>query len=64
MTLTGHRVGAAILLAVGVALRHGHGTWLSLVGAQGLPFLHQPVLVPQVVLHVRLRKGQWGGTGS
>lgn len=64
MTLTGHRVGTTIFLAIGVALRHGHGTGLGLVGTQSFPLLHQPVLVPQVVLHVRLGKGEQAETGS
>lgn len=53
--LTGHGVGAAVLLGVGVALSHRDGAGLGLVGAQSLPLLHQTVLVPQVVLHVGLR---------
>lgn len=53
--LTGHRVGAAVLLGVGVALGHRDDAGLGLVGAQSLPLLHQTVLVPQVVLHVGLR---------
>ncbi len=52
--LTGYRVGAAVLLGVGVTLSHGDGAGLGLVGAQSLPLLHQTVLVPQVVLHVGL----------
>lgn len=54
--LTGDRVRAAVLLGVGVALSHRDGAGLGLVGAQSLPLLHQAVLVPQVVLHVGLRK--------
>lgn len=54
VSLTGHRVGAAVLLGIAVTLRHRGGAGFGLVGAQGLPLLHQPVLVPQVVLHVRL----------
>ncbi len=53
--LTGHRVGAAVLLGIGVTLSHRDGAGLGLVGAQSLPLLHQTVLVPQVVLHVGLR---------
>lgn len=52
--LTGERLGVSVLVQVAQVLSHRHRTGISLVGAQSLPLLLQPVLVAQVVLHVGL----------
>lgn len=57
--LTGHVVRVAVLLQVGFALGNGADAGLSLVGAESLPLLGQPVPVAEMVLHVGL--GQKGG---
>lgn len=51
---TGQHGRAAVLGRVLLPLRHERAVGLRLVGTQRLPLFLQPVLVPQVVLHVGL----------